>query len=186
MIDCGLTVHDMRCLAQIGAEGSLPVLKHLDVSKNHRIYGSKHLLEFGCRWEKLKSLNIENIEETSTSFDDFWHLSQKSSTGNLPVMEELSLSTQIVDYLQKSNNVYFLNLKKLRISSQSLSAEQILHPLVDFIERKDSFGSLHSVTVCGYFAEQSQMNLSSDRQRLRAKGVCVYFETLGTNHKGWS
>ena len=117
LIDCGLAVHDMRCLAQIGAEGSLPVLKHLDVSKNHRIYGSKHLLEFGCRWEKLKSLNIENIEETSTSFDDFWHLRQKSSTGNLPVMEELSLSTQNVDYLQKSKNVYFLNLKKLRISS---------------------------------------------------------------------
>ena len=168
LIDCDLTVHDMRCLAQIGAEGSLPVIKHLDVSKNHRIYVSKHLLEFGCRWENLKSLNIENIEETSTSFDDFWHLSQKSSTGNLPVLEDLSLSTQIVDYLQKSKNLYFRNLKKLRISCQALSPKQILHPLVHFIERKDSFGSLSSVTVRGYFAEQSQLNLSSDRQRLRA------------------
>ena len=186
LIDCDLTVHDMRCLAQIGAEGSLPVTKHLDVSKNHRIYGSKHLLEFGCRWENLKSLNIENTEETSTSFDDFWHLSQKSSTGNFPVLEDLSLSTQIVDYLQKSKNLYFRNLKKLRVSSQALSPKQILHPLVHFIERKDSFGSLNSVTVRGYLAEQSQLNVSSDRQRLRAKGVCVYLETVGTNYTGWS
>ena len=176
----------MRCLAQIGAEGSLPVLKHLDVSKNHKIYGSKHLLEFGCRWEKLKSLNIENVKEgTSKSFEDFLHLSQKSLTGTLPVLEELSLSTQIVDYLQKSKNLSFRNLKKLRISSKVLTAEQILHPLVDYIERKDSFGSLHSVTVCGYFAEPSHFNLSFDRQRLRAKGVCVYLETLDTNYIGW-
>ena len=45
LIDCGLNVHDLKCLAYSKARGKLPQLEHLDISKN----GLKFSLEYLMR-----------------------------------------------------------------------------------------------------------------------------------------
>ena len=56
--DCGLSPDDLSSLAQASAEGRLPELKHLDISKNDSVSGNLgELFSFNCNWDKLQHLD---------------------------------------------------------------------------------------------------------------------------------
>ena len=100
LVDCGLSGEDVRSLAQASVEGMLPNLRHLDLSENRQIDGSRYLFDFNCRWDNLLSLNIDCKDQQSyggEEFSDFLHLTDKSLSGCLSSLEELKFSTQNPD-----------------------------------------------------------------------------------------
>ena len=64
---------DLRILAQACDMGLLPKLEHLDLSKNDNIPDLQNLFDFDCKWENLKSLNVERRRESQSLllFQDF-------------------------------------------------------------------------------------------------------------------
>ena len=177
-VDCNLSAHDIRCLVQANLEGLLPNLKHLDLSRN--VSSSKHLFDLNCKWENLTSLNIESKGRYShggESFDDFVYLTQKSLSGCLNSLEELRFSTPNPHYVPKVRSPCWPRLKTLQISSNKLSCKEILLPLADLIDTcaVDVLKLLASVTLC--VQERKYLSLALEKQKLRRKGIRVYFVT---------
>ena len=115
--DCKLCIFDVRCLVQASAEGYLPVLKHLDLSGNNQISGSKYLFDMNCKWEKLKSLNIEReIDGSLELCDDFRFMTQKVSSGCLGALEDLAFSTESSGYTEKVAKLQWSSLRRLNMS----------------------------------------------------------------------
>ena len=54
--NCGLVSRDLRSLAQANAEGRLPELKYLDISKNHAEL--RYMFCDECKWNQLLTLDI--------------------------------------------------------------------------------------------------------------------------------
>ena len=58
--DCWLIAEDLQSLAYANATGSLPMLKHLNVSLNTECAGNLEcLFESSCKWNELLSLHIQ-------------------------------------------------------------------------------------------------------------------------------
>ena len=178
LVDCGLSKQDVRCLAQASVEDMLPNLKHLDLSENKQIGGSRHLFDLNCRWEKLLSLNIECKDQQSyggEEFSDFLHLTEKSLSGCLSSLEELKFSTQNPDCVPRVKSPCWPRLKALKISSRSWNWKQFLSPLVDLVDQggDDVLPALEAVTLC--LSGREPPPLALEKQMLRRNGVRVYF-----------
>ena len=182
LIDCRLCIFDVRCLAQASAEGFLKALKHLDLSRNNQISGSKYLFDMNCKWENLKNLKIEGeAEPLAEQFGDFLFLMQKVSADCLGSLEELTFSPTSPTYTEKVPKLQWPSLKRLNISSDRLNWQEILSPLADLIDGEkgsDARGalvSLESVTVC--LPNSAPVCAASERHRLRRKGIRLYLPT---------
>ena len=58
--DCGLNSQDMRSLAKANLEGRLPIIKHLDISRNEMSLSElRSLFDGSCGWNQLLSLDIK-------------------------------------------------------------------------------------------------------------------------------
>ena len=178
LVDCGLYPNDIRYLAQANVDGLLPKLKYLNLSDNKTSDGCKHLFEFNSRWENMLCLNIERTDEQSYGvFDDFLHLTQKSLSGCLGLLEELIVTTENPDYVPKIKRQCWSRLKSIKISSHTLSWKQVLSPLADLVDRggDEVLPSLEVVTFC--LPARKPPILALERQLLRRNGVRVYFTT---------
>ena len=178
LVDCGLSKQDVRSLAQASVECRLPNLKHLDLSENEQIDGSRHLFDLNCRWDSLLSLNIECKDQQTyggEEFSDFLHLTDKSLSGCLSFLEELRFSTQKPDYVPMVKSSCWPRLKTLQISSRSWNWKQFLSPLADLVDRggDDVLPSLEAVTLC--LLGREPPSLALEKQLLRRNGVRVYF-----------
>ena len=182
LIDCRLCIFDMRCLTQGSAEGFLKVLKHLDLSRNNQISGSKYLFDMNCKWENLKSLKVQGEAEPSVEQSgDLLFLMQKVSVGCLGSLEELSFSQTNPCYTEKVPKVQWPSLKRLNIYSNRLNWQEILSPLAALIngekgsDARGALVSLESVTVC--LPNSAHVCAASERHRLRRKGIRLYLIT---------
>ena len=182
LVDCRLSEQDVRCLAQASVEGMLPKLKHLDLSENEQIDGSRHLFHLNCRWENLLSLNVECKEQRSyggEDFSDFLYLTDKALSGCLSSLEDLRFSTQNPDCAPKITRPCWPRLKAFKISCRWQDLKQISSHLAELVDKDDNvLQSLESVTI-SFRAGQPQ-SLALERQKLRRKDVCVYFTTPST------
>ena len=177
---------DLRTLAQASVDGLLPSLIHLDVSSNPKMGSLRHLFEFGCKWEKLKVLNVDGKHRSGSNrdraFADFKILTLQAQSGCLQVLEKLYFYAASHDFIPNLNNTSWRRLNILEISFfKDLNQKQILKPLVTAVEQ-GFLPALESVTLCGGFnvgnsSCRQRVSVSNEKQRLRVKGVSVYFVT---------
>ena len=87
---------DLRILAQACDMGLLPKLEHLDLSKNVSIDDFCQLFDFDCKWENIKSLNIDRERESRSHLpsQDFQCLTNKVQSGCLGKLEKLQIFVQ--------------------------------------------------------------------------------------------
>ena len=171
---------DLHILAQACDMGLLPVLENLDLSKNNSIPDFERLFDFDCKWETVKSLNVDREREwpPDPPFEDFQCLARKVQSGCLRNLEKVQVFVQTEDFLP-TNAFSWPFLRHLRISTTNPSMHKII---------LSCLGDTH---VEGYFPVLKIITLSTDRvgndpqrpciarekQRLRENGLCVYFVT---------
>ena len=178
---------DLRTLAQACVDGLLPSLIHLDVSSNPKMGSLTHLFEFGCKWEKLKVLNVDGKHRSGRNrdraFADFKTLTLQAQSGCLQVLEKLCFYAASHDFLPNLNNTTgWRRLNSLEISFfKDLNHKQILKPLATAVEQ-GFLPALESVTLCGGFNVENQscrqrFSVANEKLRLRVKGLSVHFVT---------
>ena len=185
--DGEVRLQDLRTLAQASVDGLLPSLIHLDVSSNPKMGSLRHLFEFGCKWEKLKFLNVDGKHRSGSNrdrtFADFKTLTLLAQSGCLEALEKLYFYTHSHDFLPNLNNTTgWRRLNSLEISLyMDLNHKQILKPVATAVEQGFLL-ALESVTLCGGFnvgnpSSRQWLSVANEKQRLRVKGVSVYFVT---------
>ena len=138
--DCGLNLLDLNSLAKVSAKGSLPELKHLDVSENDGLKGQvRYLFEHGCKWEKLLHLNVDGKFPTRYS-----QLSRSIRSGCLKSLEFLRFSSE--EDISQHVGVTWPKLKSLRISSKTYSKGEIASAVHTLIKQGE-FPSLNTLCV---------------------------------------
>ena len=185
--DWELRSQDLRTLAQASVDGLLPSLNHLDVSRNPEMGSLRHLFEFGCKWEKLKILNVDGKHRSGSNrdrvFTDFKILTLQAQSGCLQALKKLCFYAASHDFLPNLNKTTgWRRLNSLEISFfKDLNHKQILKPLATAVEQ-GFLPALESVTLCGGFnvgvqSCRQRLSVVNEKQRLRVKGVSVYFVT---------
>ena len=169
---------DLRILAQACDMGLLPKLEHLDLSKNDNIPDLQNLFDFDCKWEILKSLNVERRRESQSPlpFQGFQCLTRQVQSGCPRKLENLQVFVEANDFLP-TNRFGWPSLRDLGISTTNPSMYKMI------------LSCLGDTRLEGYFPVLKVITLSTDRvgndpqcpciarekQRLRENGLCVYF-----------
>ena len=122
-------------MAQANAEGRLPKLTHLDISRN-RLASTESvnsLFAFSCKWNQLLSLNIMN---TTFSEDE---LHRRVQSGCVSSLQELRIS----DYPLQSVDTVWPHLQVLGIYNPSeVMLSNIAHSM-----KEGKFPALRSVCL---------------------------------------
>lgn len=166
----------MRALAQANVENQLPVLKHLDISRNN-FPRLEDLFAFGSTWSKLEVLKTE--ENYGTGPNRFSSLNDQIQAGHLESLRLLGFTTEHRDAKWISTSmVARCQWKCLDTLQMYPSASNVLSPLVEVLkvdserERQTrSFPRLNTVQVYTW----PQKDETLDAQKLRALGVRVFF-----------
>ena len=108
--NCGLNAANLSFLSQCGVEGTLPVLRNLDVSNNPDCVGQiGHLFDGVCMWKKIRSLYIQQacisqIDPRKKSLmEDAEVVIRKVEQGCLSALEELCFTVHSANILVRMN-----------------------------------------------------------------------------------
>ena len=141
--DCGLHSEDLRIIAKASTLGSLPKVKHLDVSYN--VFESSVdlscLFTDGCKWESLLHLNVR-----ASSNHWFPFLNEKVTEGCLSSLQELRFS--VVGSFSAGCSAQWSFLKNIYISYVQISKGSMVKAVRASVER-GMFPSLELVTLSG-------------------------------------
>ena len=113
LVDCGLQTCDLKCLAIAKSGGQLPELKQLDISNNVQICGQlEHLFCLGQNWSDLQTL----ISLQTHAFkNDFQVILAKISSHALENIQDLTITSDSIEFLSQNQNFAGSNLFKLKI-----------------------------------------------------------------------
>ena len=121
--NCGLVAEDLQSLAYAKVRGSLPILRHLNVSMNPECAGYLEcLFDASRKWKELLSLNIEQryvdekYEKISLFSQDSGLIMSKVESGCLSSLEEFSFTIYSPQYFTKTVSKRWEHLKKINIS----------------------------------------------------------------------
>ena len=176
---CGLMDEDMQTIAQANILGYVPKLQHLDISYN-AMNSFKFISDFDSKWEQLKSLEVDWTNVFSqTIFPD---LVSMFESGCLSSLLTVSLHTAN-RYLhpKERETCWKCTLRTLQreypeFQQMPHNQREMLKPIADSLDKVD-FPSLKKIYI--YVPCYLKDNASADRQRIRSKGVSVYFLATG-------
>ena len=176
---CGLMDEDMQTIAQANILGYVPKLQHLDISYN-AMNSFKFISDFDSKWEQLKSLEVDwTYVHTRTIFPDLVSMFESGCLSSL-----LTVSLHTADrYLHPMERetcwkckMRTLNTEYPVFQKMPHNQREMLKPIADSLDKVD-FPSLKKIYI--YVPCYLKDNASADRQRIRSKGVSVYFLATG-------
>ena len=171
---------DLRILAQARNMGLLPMLEHLDLSKNVSIDDFCKLFDFECKWENLKSLNVDRERESQSHppIQDFQCLTRQVQSGCLKNLEKLQVFVQTENFLP-TDRFSWPSLRDLGISTTKPSMYKTILSCLGDTDVEGYFPVLKVITLGAYGAlEDPRVQcIARDKQRLRENGLSVYFIT---------
>ena len=168
---------DLRILAQAFDMGLLPVLEHLDLSKNDSIDDFCKLFDFECKWENLKSLNLDRERESRSHLpsQDFQCLTNKVQSGCLGKLEQLQVFVETKNFFPTDKFIW-LSLRNLRISTTKPSMCKTILSCLGETYDQGYFPVLKVITLTSGNDPQRPC-IAREKQRLGENGVSVYFVT---------
>ena len=185
LTQCGLTSDDLRSLAKGSVEGKLPVLRHLDISKNPECKGHLEcLFHFSCAWDNLLALNVQQhcirqeYEATERVSSDLEFLFCQIEAGCLGSVEEISLT--IDNFLSIDQTVPWKHVKTMNIL---VTTDAILEVIVKMVDNKllPSLEVLLVVVSNAVPFTGNSMRVMEAKYALAKYVICVY--TSGTSRE---
>ena len=176
---CIKSPNDLRILAQALDIGLLPKLEHLDLSKND-VDDFESLFDFGCKWGNLKSFSIEREGESQSDlpFQDFQCLTNHVQSGCLGNLEKLQVFVEAENFLP-TGRFTWSSLRDLGISTAKPVMYKKILTCLGYSYDRGCFPELKVITLSTNEAEDNPQRpcIAREKQRLRGKGVSVYFVT---------
>ena len=204
--DCWLIAEDLRSLAYANATGSLPMLKHLNVSLNPECAGNVEcLFESACRWNHLLSLNIEQqhlnreSEEIPLFSQDAEVIMSKVESGYLKSLEQFSFTVYTAQYFSTTTSMRWQHLKKINIFSslsdpfmldnlysagarvEDTADHPVLQPLYDMV-RRNLLPALKHILVFVRPIVSNSARVAADKYFFSKKIICLNIIQLGRKH----
>ena len=170
---------DLRILAQACDMGVLPRLENLDLSKNDSIHDFCKLFDFDCKWENIKSLNIDRKRESRSHlpFQDFQCLTNKVQSGCLGKLEKLQIFVQTEDFLP-TGRFGWPSLRNLGISTTKPSMYKMILSCLGDTQVEGYFPVLKVITLGANSAlEDPRVCIAREKLKLRENGLSLYFVT---------
>ena len=139
--NCRLTSEDLKIVAKVYSENKLPLLKHLDISKNTITHDKHSLFEYGSKWESLLTLSVQK-----SSLDWLSYLGRKFRSGCLSSLQELKVDVN--ESVLAEYYTIWPSLRKLHFYmwTPDVDYKNLLVALRDLVQ-KGVFANLTTVLV---------------------------------------
>ena len=175
---CGLTDQDMRNIAEANSRGYLPKLHHLDISYNNKA-SFKFISDFDNKWEQLKSLEVDwDKVYRKRIVPDLISMFQSGCFGSLQEVSFHIANRNIIPMERelcwkcKAKNLQ----REYQYKEMPGDQREILKPIADGLDQVQ-IPLLKTISI--YVPSYLTDNATIDRQRIRSKGVSVYFRATG-------